>query len=124
MFMAGCSSMNMVERSTPEANLQMVNDKRVITNDALNDYAYIAGVNQAFVGGLLQVQVKLVNSTSSARQVRYQFVWLNENGMQVNSVTSHWETIEIAAGEARNITAIATDKRVKDFTVKLLPVED
>ncbi len=119
----GCSTVNTVERVTPEAKAQMVNDKRIITDSALNDYAYVASVNQAYVGGLLKIQARLVNSTAATRKIRYKFSWFDENAMEINSTTSNWQVLELEGGEARNISAVATNKSVKDFSLKLLPEE-
>ncbi len=120
---SGCSTVNTAERATSESVSQKVNDKRVITDDSLNDYAYIASINQAYVGGLLKIQARLVNSTSAARKIRYKFTWIDENGMEFNGVTTNWQVLELEGGEARNISAVATNPRVKDFTLKLLPEE-
>ncbi len=121
--LSACSTVNTVERANPESVSQKVNDKRVITDDFLNDYAYIASINQTYVGGLLKIQARIVNSTSARRQLRYKFTWIDENGMEFNAVTSNWQVLELEGGEARNISAVATNSRIKDFILKLLPEE-
>ena len=46
-----CSTVNTVERAEPSASPNMVADKRVITDGALNDYAYVAGVSESVASG-------------------------------------------------------------------------
>lgn len=122
LTLAGCSSVNTVERADPQSRPQMVNDKRIVTDDDLNDYAYVAGVNESIVGGnLLKIQVKLVNTSTAYRTVNYKFSWFDESGMEVSSPTASWGTVMLEGGEAKYISAVATNPRVKDFSLKLLP---
>jgi len=121
-LLCACSTVNMVEPANKQGQKQMVNDKRVITDSSLDDYAYIAGVNTAIVSGnLLKVQVEIVNSSTAYRSVNYQFNWFDENGMEVSGVTSPWQVLTIEGGERKYISAVATNPRVKDFSLKLLP---
>ncbi len=120
LLMGACSSMNTVERADAQGEKKMVKDKRVITDIGLDDFAYIGGVNESSEGGLLKVQVQLVNSSTAHRQVNYKFEWFDANGMADSSVTSNWRTVPIAPGETKYISAVATNPNVKDFSVKLL----
>ncbi|MDX8414896.1 YcfL family protein [Intestinicryptomonas porci] len=120
-FLTACSTVNTVERASSSANTQYVNDKRVITDGSLNDYAYVAAVNETKVGELLMVQAKIVNSTSSFRQINYKFEWIDKNGMAVPSANSAWMKLILEGGEAQFISAVAPNINVCDFTLKLLP---
>ena len=54
----GCSSVNTVENADFGSGAKMVSDKRIITDDGLDDIAYIAGVNESNTSaGLLKIQV-------------------------------------------------------------------
>lgn len=120
--LAACSTVNTVERANPQSSKQMVDDKRVITDDALDRYAYIAGVNESFVSGnLLKIQVELVNSSVAYRTVNYKFTWIDENGMELESVSAPWGTVVLEGGESKFISAVATSPKVKDFKLKLFP---
>ncbi len=118
---SSCSTVNTVERADSLAKPKMVDDKRVITDSSLNDYAYVASVNETKVGGLLMIQARIVNSTSALRQINYKFEWIDENGMEVSSATSPWMTLVLEGGESQNISAVAPNKNVCDFKLKLLP---
>lgn len=121
LMICACSTVNTVERADPVGQKKMVTDKRIITDGGLDDYAYIAGVNEGVASGLLKIQVEIVNSSTAYRSVNYKFSWFDENGMEVSSVTSPWGTINIEGGETKYISAVAPSPRVKDFSLKLLP---
>lgn len=121
-FAAACSTVNTVERANPQSVKKMVDDKRVITDDALDRYAYVAGVNESFVSGnLLKIQVELVNSGVAYRSVNYKFTWIDENGMEIESATAPWGTVVLEGGESKFISAVASSPKIKDFKLKLLP---
>lgn len=121
LFFIGCSTVNTVERADPQSRPTRVNDKRVITDGSLDDYAYVAAINESRVGGLLKIQARIVNSSTSAENVNYKFDWLDGDGMAVSSATSPWGTLVIEGGESKYISAVAPSKNVCDFTLKLLP---
>ena len=116
-----CSTVNTVGRASPQSNPVLVNDKRVITDGSLNDYAYVASINESRPGGLLMIQARIVNSTSAMRQINYKFGWIDTNGMEISAATSTWQTLVLEGGESQNISAVAPNKNVVDFYLKLLP---
>ncbi len=119
--LAGCSTVNTVERASPQSRPQMVNDKRVITNPDLDDYAYVAGVNESVVGGnLLKIQVKIVNSTTAPRSVNYKFSWFDGNGMEIPPGPP-WMTLLLEGGQTKYVSSVAPSPKAKDFTLTLLP---
>jgi len=120
-FVAGCSTVNTVEPAKPQSVKKMVDDKRIITDDALDGFAYVAGVNESTVGGnLLKVQVQLINSTVALRQVNYKFEWLDESGMAIDSPNTPWLTVSLEGGESKYISSVAPSARAKDFNLKLM----
>ncbi len=120
-FLSACSTVNTVERAEANATPNLVNDKRIITDGGLSDYAYVAQVSERYVGGLLQIQAKIVNSTSATRQVNYKFTWFDKSGMVVPSATSTWLTLVIEGGQNQYISAVAPSKNACDFKLELLP---
>src|SRR4051794_39702322 len=88
-ILPACTTVNTVERAQPQAQRQMVADKRVITDASLDRKVAILGVNEAMTpGGLLRVQVELMNRSRSLQRFNYRFEWFDSNGMQVNTVAS------------------------------------
>ena len=114
-----CSTVNTVERAAPSGNAGMVDDKRVITDGALDEYAYVAAINESFVSGnLLKIQAKIVNSTAAFRSANYKFTWFGADGMQVGETP--WGVVTLEGGESKYISAVAPMPNVRTFTLTLL----
>lgn len=121
-LLCACDTVNMVEPANPASQREMLSDKRIITDSSLDDIAYVAGVNTARnSAGLLKVQAKLVNKTTAYRNINYKFEWIDKSGMQVSAPTSTWISLPIEGGESRFVSAVAPNKNVVDFRLKLMP---
>lgn len=119
--LAGCSSVNSVERAEPQSRAQVVKDKRIITDSTLDGYACVVAVNEGVAAGRLpKVQVKIANKTSGYRTVNYKFSWFDENGMEISSPSSPWLTLALEGGESRFVSDVAVSPKAKDFSLKLL----
>lgn len=118
--LAGCSTVNTVEPAQSAARPNMVNDKRVITDSAVNDYARVEAVSSAVVGGLLKIQLKVYNRTTAYRTVNYKFSWFDANGMEIVSAASPWLTLALEGGETKFVSAVAPSAAAADFSVKFL----
>lgn len=120
--LCACDTVNTFERANPIATKKMVDDVRIITDSAVDDYAFVAGINEGFTpGGFLKIQAEIVNRSSAYRNVNYKFEWFDVNGMQANSITSAWISLPIEGGESKMISAVAPNKNVCDFRLKLMP---
>lgn len=121
VFLMGCSStINTIEPVESKAHPQIIGDKRITTDSAVAEYAYVASVNKQIVNGLLKIQLKIVNKTNSYRAVNYKFAWFDKNGMQVQTPTSAWQTLALEGRETKYISAVAPTPNANDFTVKFL----
>ena len=99
----------------------MIADQRVVTDMGLNKSVSVVGVNTAMTpGGVLKVQVELLNRTKSFHRFSYRFEWFDLNGMQINNVVSATTPDQIEGGESKFISAIAPTPACKDFRLKLL----
>ena len=118
-LMSGCTGVNSVQNAQPVGQRQMVSDLRAVTDAGLDKKVSVVGVNQSMTpGGVLQVQVELLNHTHSAKNFNYRFEWFDANGMQVSSVASAVTTDSIEAGEDKFIRCVAPNSNCKDFRVK------
>ncbi len=120
---AGCSTttVNSVENAQKTGQRQMVTDERVITDSGLAHKVSIVGVNQSMTpGGLLKVQVELLNRTRSLQRFSYRFEWFDADGMQVNSVVSASVPDQIEGREDKFISCVAPKPECKDFRVKFI----
>jgi uncharacterized protein YcfL len=123
LAVAGCSSttVNSVENAQKEGQRQMVTDQRAVTDTSLARKVSIVGVNQSLTpGGLLKVQVELLNRTRSLQRFEYRFEWFNADGMQMNSVVSALVPDQIEGKEDKFISCVAPTPDCKDFRVKFI----
>ena len=119
--LTGCSTVNTVERAQPVAARQMVDDKRIITDSSLNRRVQVLGVNSnTGAGGLLKVQVEVLNTTRSLQGFNYKFEWFDENGNLINTPTSVFLSRRIEGKESMFLSATAPNSAAKDFRLKLL----
>lgn len=119
---AGCHNpMNSVENAQKEGQRTMVADQRVVNDIGLSRSVSVVGVNTGMTpGGVLKVQVELLNRTKSFHRFTYRFEWFDQNGMQLNNVLSAAIADQIEGGESKFISAIAPTPACKDFRLKLL----
>jgi uncharacterized protein YcfL len=122
LAVSGCrTSMNTVENAQKEGQRQMISDQRVITDGSLARKVSFVGVNQTMTsGGLLKVQIELLNRKHSLQRFSYQFEWFDANGMQINNVASPTIPDQIEGGEDKFISSLAPNPACKDFRVKFL----
>jgi uncharacterized protein YcfL len=122
LAMTGCrTSMNSVENAQKEGQRQMVSDSRVVTDASLARKVSIVGVNQSMTpGGLLKVQIELLNRKRSLQRFSYQFEWFDANGMQINNVVSATVPDQIEGGESKFISSLAPTPTCKDFRIKFI----
>jgi uncharacterized protein YcfL len=122
LAMTGCrTSMNSVENAQKEGQRQMVSDSRVVTDASLARKVSIVGVNQSTTpGGLLKVQIELLNRKRSLQRFSYQFEWFDANGMQINNVVSATVPDQIEGGESKFISSVAPTPTCKDFRIKFI----
>ena len=122
LALAGCHNpMNTVENAQKSGQRNMIADQRVVTDMGLNKAVSVVGVNTAMTpGGVLKVQVELLNHTKSSHPFTYRFEWFDANGMQIDNVMSASISDKLAGGESKFISAIAPNSACKDFRLKLL----
>ena len=122
--LTGCTTVNTVENAQKEGQRQMVTDLRAITDGSLARKVSIVGVNQAMTpGGLLKVQVELLNRTRSLQRFNYRFEWFDASGMQVNNVISAVIPDQIEGKESKMISSIAPSPSCRDFRVKFIEAD-
>ena len=122
LAVAGChNTMNSVENAQKEGQRNMIADQRVVTDPGLGRAVFVVGVNTGMTpGGVLKVQVELLNRTKSLHPFSYRFEWFDQNGMQVGGSLSPVVADQIEGGESKFISAIAPTPACKDFRLKLL----
>ena len=122
LVLCGCrTSVNSIENTQKEGQRQMISDSRVITDGSLAHKVSFVGVNQTLTpGGLLKIQIELLNRKRSLQRFSYQFEWFDASGMQVNNVVSPTVPDQIEGGESKFISSVAPTSACKDFRVKFI----
>jgi uncharacterized protein YcfL len=122
LAVAGCrTSVNSIENAQKEGQRQMISDSRVITDGSLARKVSFVGVNQTMTsGGLLKVQIEVLNRKRSLQRFSYQFEWFDASGMQINNVVSPTVPDQIEGGESKFISAVAPTPACRDFRVKFI----
>jgi uncharacterized protein YcfL len=112
---------NTIENAQKENQRQMISDSRVITDGSLAKKVSFVGINQTMTpGGLLKIQIELLNRKRSLQRFSYQCEWFDTNGMLINNVVSPTVPDQIEGGESKFISSVAPTSACKDFRVKFL----
>jgi uncharacterized protein YcfL len=122
LAVSGCkTSVNSVENAQKTGQRQMVADQRAVTDKSLANKVSIVGVNSAMTpGGLLKVQIELLNTTRSFQRFSYHFEWFDANGMQLTALTPAEIPDQIQGGEDKFISSVAPTPACRDFRVKFI----
>jgi len=123
-----CSNtgVNSVERENPMTLRQGIEDKRVITNGALNRRVQVVRVNEGTgAGGFLKVQVEVQNTTSARQAFSYRVDWFDENHILISLPTTTAIPRSLEPKETAFLTATAPTEKAKDFRFEFLaPASD
>jgi uncharacterized protein YcfL len=122
LALCGCrTSVNTIENAQKEGQRQMISDSRVITDGSLAKKVSFVGISQTMTpGGLLKIQIELLNRKRSLQRFSYQFEWFDANGMLINNVASPTVPDQIEGGESKFISSVAPTPACRDFRVKFL----
>ena len=124
LALTGCTTVNTVENAQKVGQRNMVTDQRVITDGSLSRKVSIVGVNSSMTpGGLLKVQVELLNRTRSRQAFLYRFEWFDLNGMQVENILSANIPDQIEGQESKFINGLAPTPSCHDFRVKFIEAD-
>jgi uncharacterized protein YcfL len=119
--LAGCTTpggVNTVGSATPTP--AFIQDRRVVTDPYLASDIRVLGIRQTRVSGdLLKIEIVLLNTTGSDRQIHYKVEWQDNAGMTIASPTGGWRVAELKSEEQTAIAAIAISPSATDFTIKL-----
>ena len=97
-------------------------DARVTLAPGIGSSVYVTSVrctrNQA---GYCLFQANVVNNSRKIARVEYKVQWLDEAGMEIESVVSTWQNMAIQPGEIKGLSAVAAGKEAVDFRFYLRP---
>lgn len=121
LALAGCSTVNTVERAEPEMTPDYIATKKVITDPSLADIVSVENVIQSTVSGnLLKIQVELKNKTNDYHRFLYRFQWFTKDGMQVTTAAPPWRTSQVEGRETVYVSGVSPSPNAADFRLELL----
>lgn len=126
VLLGACTSnnTNVIEESRLRGTPQVVDDQRLISNSDLAQDISLTGIIEGeTAGGFRKVEAQLFNQTNKFRNVRYQFVWFDEDNFQVDGPLSAWTTVGIAPTAYARITSVAPHPRAVDFQLNVRPAK-
>jgi len=133
-LMAGCqNSINTVENSEKSASLNVVADKRVITDGFLRGRLLITQVNTSdTASGFMRVQVAATNvrtgffsefwsgfTGENPYPLDYRFRWADKDGMVMTGVTAVWQHAMLVPGETVYFESVAPSRDCRDFLLDI-----
>lgn len=120
LLLCGCANnINTVERAQPQAQPNLIADKRVITDNTLAGTFRTVNVIEGEASGLKKIQVTIENLKNSVRTLNYKFEWVDKNGMAINSPNETWKTVRLQGRETTTISTVAITPNAADFLLKL-----
>ena len=89
---------------------------RVIANSLLLDnHIRVTERSTRLTNGLLEAQVRGQNIKSRDVQFEYRFIWLDADGVRLDTEMSIWKPLALSGKEAAFMTAIAPTADATDF---------
>ncbi len=120
LFLVSCSSpVNTVAPDDPRATPTLVDSRVDIFDNSLARRLSLVSVNEAQAGDFLQVQATFRNKQVKPRAFAYQFQWIRQNGMVVNSPQPVWQTASVEGGQTISLAGTAPKPDVVDFRLSL-----
>ena len=74
--------------------------------------------NQA---GYCMFQANVMNGSKSQVRLEYKVQWLDEAGMEIESLVSTWQMLAVQAKETKGLSAVASSKDAVDFRFYVRP---
>ena len=109
-LMGGCLS------SAPTTVEKQGSEYKVIANSLLlNNHIRVVERSTRLVNGLLEAQVRGQNIKGKDIQFEYRFVWLDKDGVRLDTEMTTWKPLALHAKEVALMTAIAPTPEATDF---------
>lgn len=91
----------------------------LIHSDALANKVTISDMRSREVGGLLEVNLKLANLTSSDKAVEYRFSWFDADEFEVEAGTNAWTPVSLHGAQSVTVRGVAPNGSVKSYRLNV-----
>ena len=133
VFISGCAnnSVNTYENADKKAKVDVVMDKRIITDSHLKARLAYREIRQSKTNdGIKRVQVFMkarrggLLDPNSPRKILYRFNWFDEQGVLVKEEDGvGWQKKLVLPGDDAVFTSVAPSKDCYDFKIRLKEIE-
>ncbi len=118
---SGCSTVNTIERETPQSRPNYIRDRRLVFDGWLAESIAVTDLAQTHVSSnLLKIDMKVRNLHRHYKDYRYRVEWIGEDGMVIPSPIDGWKTIHLEGREETHVSATATSPKAVDFIIKFM----
>ena len=119
--LTGCqSAINSIERSTPNAAANLVEDKTNLADSTLSrNVKFINLAEDVVSGNIPRVQVTLQNTRAKPLSINYSFEWYNQSGIKMTKTPNQWKPLRLSGGERTAISGVAPSSKAVDFVFKM-----
>jgi len=113
----GCRTVNPIDPAAP----QVADTSRVLTEAPLARKVQVVQILQTRTdGGLLQVQVELLNKSNRGKEINYRFEWVDQGGFAIDTLLSRWSRLSLSVGKPVMVRGLAPTPSASDFRLKLV----
>lgn len=116
-LIAGCSTAGIEAIGTPGSEEKP--KELVIHSDALANKVTITDMRSRTVGGLLEVNLKLINLTSRDKAVAYRFSWFDADEFEVEAATDAWTPVSLHGAQSVTVHGVAPNSSVKSYRLNV-----
>ena len=125
LMVVGCAhkpAVNTISNAYQEADIQRVEDRRVIKDKALAKALRLMEVRESKTNdGFKRIQIFLKNYNKEPFTFSYRFNWYDENGVEVEAQDDEaWKKVHAMSGDDVTLTSIAPTINCADFKVRII----
>lgn len=70
-------------------------------------------------GNLMKAQASIVSKTRKTLTLQYKFVWLDRDGMEIDSGSKPWNPIVVHGDETKSIQSVSQNSSATQFKIKI-----
>ena len=107
--------------STPSTNIETEGERYKITANSLilSNCIKVLDIQTRIENGLLEAKVFGQNISRKDIQVEYRFVWLDNDGFEIDKETTVWKPMSLYSKEKAYMYGIATSSNAADFLMAI-----
>jgi uncharacterized protein YcfL len=106
--------------SAPTTVEKQGGEYKVVANSLLlNNHIRVVERSTRLVNGLLEAQVRGQNITANDVQFEYRFVWLDKDGVKIDTGMTTWKPLALHGSEVAFMTGMAPTPEAVDFLMSV-----